>query len=224
MARRRYGMVSVTLPAIICATSMSYLIRGAAAFTSPAILKMDYPPHTQLRATAHSATTRFRQPMSMLATGPFGSSETAPSLARSLGSRMFSNSEASNNRLGSSTFCNLAEHAGGGGGSGGGGIGRRSGGGGGSNGDEEGSDKSEGAEIAALLKQYGLAASQLPKGAELLDANKLSRFLASYSNSFNKWLIDIWPGWFQPTLSFQLKQILGSIRFFCTALNVRLIR
>ena len=64
-------------------------------------------------------------------------------------------------------------------------------GGGGGGGDSEEVD----GEIAALLKQYNLKASDLPPGALALGAEKLSRFLASYANGLNKWLINSWPAW-----------------------------
>ena len=81
---------------------------------------------------------------------------------------------------------------GGGGGNGGRGVilGNSNGGGGG-DGDNEEID----GEIAALLKQYNLKASDLPPGALALGAEKLSRFLASYANGVNKWLINSWPAW-----------------------------
>jgi len=82
--------------------------------------------------------------------------------------------------------------AAGGGGRGGSGVTVWSnGGGGGGDDSEEGVD----GEIAALLKQYNLKASDLPPGALALGAEKLSRFLASYSNGFNRWLINSWPAW-----------------------------
>lgn len=92
----------------------------------------------------------------------------------------------------SSSLWLTAVEIGSGGGSGGG-ITRRSGGGGGGGGDD--GNEGEESSIAALLKQYGLVASQLPKGAEALDPKILKRFLDSYSNGLNRWLIDLWPAW-----------------------------
>jgi len=65
------------------------------------------------------------------------------------------------------------------------------GGGGGGGGDDEQVD----GEVAALLKQYNLRASDLPPGALALGAEKLSRFLAAYANGLNRWLINSWPAW-----------------------------
>ena len=73
----------------------------------------------------------------------------------------------------------------------GGGLRRYGGGGGSGDGGEEEVDS----EVAALLTKYNLRASDLPPGALALGADKLSRFLASYENGLNRWLIDSWPAW-----------------------------
>eukprot|EP00960_Hanusia_phi_P056460 763282-Hanusia_phi.AAC.3 len=78
-------------------------------------------------------------------------------------------------------------------GGGGGGTISRSGRGG--DGDGEGEEEEVDGEIAALLKQYNLKPSDLPAGALALSAEKLSRFLRSYSSAFNRFLINSWPAW-----------------------------
>jgi hypothetical protein len=84
--------------------------------------------------------------------------------------------------VGRSSLANLATDTGFGGGSGKGIV--RGGGGGGGGGDGNGED--EDAKIAALLKQYGLLASQLPKGAEALGSAQLKRFLDAYKNAVSQ--------------------------------------
>ena len=80
--------------------------------------------------------------------------------------------------------------AGGGGGRGGVAVWSNGGGGGGDDGEEQ-----VDGEVAALLRQYNLQASDLPPGALALGAEKLSRFLAAYANGLNRWLINSWPAW-----------------------------
>jgi hypothetical protein len=176
---------------MICfGVALSFIPRSA-AFSSHGIMRVGQV--TGMQGASHSMQARLSLSSPILSSGRYSLSRSMLPLSKTLESRRFASSEA-NRDLGSSTFCKLAELAGG---DGSGGSIRRRSGGGDNNGDEGGGDKQEEGEIAALLKQYGLAASQLPKGAELLDAKKLARFLASYSNRFNKWLIDVWPGLFQ---------------------------
>jgi hypothetical protein len=83
-------------------------------------------------------------------------------------------------------------------GSGGGGINRlfrRRGDSGGDEGDDDITER----EVSALLKKFGLSTSDVGNKwgeiAQSLSAEKLLRFLKSYSNLLNRKLIDTWPAW-----------------------------
>ena len=92
---------------------------------------------------------------------------------------------------GAATFVRLPTLMSGDGGGRGGVVVWGNGGGGGGDDKEENVDP----EVAALLRQYNLKASDLPPGALALGADKLSRFLAAYANGLNRWFINTWPAW-----------------------------
>jgi hypothetical protein len=63
----------------------------------------------------------------------------------------------------------------------------------------DGDDDAAEREVSVLLKRLGMTSADIGRkwgeGAQSLSASRLLRFLKSYSNFFNRKLIDAWPAW-----------------------------